>query len=88
MDGPDIILAGGQGIVRKNGVYSLWVLELGTKERNVVYKQCKLEESEKRELVKRSRQHKQALAHKRYRLKLKEEAERAQVEEAEIEGTV
>jgi hypothetical protein len=40
VDGGDIILPG-KGVVRKDGVYSEWVLELGTKERNQLYQQSK-----------------------------------------------
>jgi len=69
---PADIIIPGQGVVRKNGTFATWVLELGTKERNALYKSSPLSFEEKKELVKRSRQHKQAIAHKRYRTKQKE----------------
>ena len=56
-----------------SGVYNKWVLELGTKERNIFSKKMKFTPEEKQEMVKASRTYKQAIAHKRYRGKLMKE---------------
>lgn len=63
------------GNIRKNGVYPEWVLELGTKDRNAVYKHTQIPADEKKRLVRRARQHKQSIAHKKYRGRQKEAAE-------------
>jgi len=64
--GPDIVGANGR-LIRSHGVYSDWVLELGTKERNLLIKANKFGVEEKRDLVARARQFKQAKSHKKYR---------------------
>lgn len=74
-DNDEIIDVDGRGVIRQGGKYSDWVLELGTKDRNLLYKSSPLSPDEKKELVKRSRQHKQAIAHKRYRTKQRGAAE-------------
>ena len=56
-----------------SGVYNKWVLELGTKERNIFSKKMKFTPEEKQEMVKASRTYKQVIAHKRYRGKLMKE---------------
>lgn len=55
------------GIVRRAGVYPDWVLELGTKDRNAIYKVSGMVAVEKKDMVARSRRHKQAIAHRKYR---------------------
>lgn len=71
---PPVRSADGSG-----GGFNTWVLDLGTKERNLVSKVLEFTAEDKKKLVKASRSYKQTLAHKRYRVSLKSREDQAKL---------